>query len=44
MYRITIEKLTPNQDSRYPDKETIYEQQLENLDIPKLVIAINATE
>ncbi len=44
MYKITVEQLSYTPEKSYPDKETLYEQQIEILDIPKLVTYINATE
>jgi len=35
MYIITVEELTYIPEKSYPERETLYEQQIENLDIRK---------
>lgn len=40
-YKITIETLTENSESKYPDKETIYEQTVETVDLKKVVAIVN---
>lgn len=44
MYEITISELIETQEPLYPKKVSIYEQRVENLDIPKLVTYINSNE
>ncbi len=41
-YKVTVVRETPvKEGDRYPEKETIYEQTVENLDIQAVISAVN---
>lgn len=42
MYKVTVEKLKPqNEDTRYLNYETVYEQKFNDIDIRKIIEAAN---
>lgn len=40
-YQITVETLTEREDTKYPDKVEIYQQIVDDLNVPELVTWIN---
>jgi len=44
MYRITIEEITEVPGKEYPSRREVYQQEIEDLDISKLIIIINSQE
>lgn len=43
-YKVTVEQLVQNEDSKYPDKETIFEQTIDGefLDLQAIIQATNS--
>lgn len=39
-YKIKVEKITPR-EANYPARETVYEQVVEDLDLEKVIKAVN---
>lgn len=40
-FKITVEKITEKAGEKYPDKETIYEQTVEDLDLTAVISTVN---
>lgn len=41
MYEITIQKLTPKEGKDYPDRQEVYKQIVEHLELDKVIMFIN---
>lgn len=41
MFQITVQKLTQTEESKYPNKEEIYTQIVEDVDIVAIINAVN---
>lgn len=40
-YKITVEELLEKPGEKYPDKTTIYEQTVEDLDLKDVIVSVN---